>query len=69
LASGKSDQNAYIERFKRSYREEVLNPYVFADLEQVSEIRTTWPRVYNEERRHEALGSLPQAAFRAKVIQ
>lgn len=69
IQPGKPDQNAYIERFNRSYREEVLNAYVFADLEQVREISRAWQQVYNEERPHEALGSLPPAAFRAKVIQ
>jgi putative transposase len=69
IQPGKPDQNAYIERFNRSFREEVLNAYVFADLDQVREISRTWQRDYNEERPHEALGSLPPAAFRAMVIQ
>lgn len=32
---GKPDQNAFIERFSRTYRNEALDAYVFEDLEQV----------------------------------
>ena len=67
IQPGKPDQNAYIERLNRTYREEVLNAHVFADLDQVREISADWIKVYNEERPHEALGSLPPAAFRAMI--
>lgn len=66
IQPGKPDQNAYIERFNRTYREEVLDAYVFEDLDQVREITEHWLCLYNEERPHEALGSLPPAAFRAE---
>jgi putative transposase len=67
IQPGKPDQNAYIERYNRTFREEVLNAYVFEDLEQVREISTAWLRTYNEERPHEALGSMPPARFRAMI--
>lgn len=67
IQPGKPDQNAYIERFNRTYREEVLNAYVFEDLDQVRQISADWIRDYNEERPHEALGSLPPARFRALI--
>jgi putative transposase len=67
IQPGKPDQNAYIERFNRTYREEVLNAYVFEDLDQVRRISAEWLQVYNEERPHEALGSMPPARFRAMI--
>jgi putative transposase len=45
----------------------VLNAYVFEDLEQVRDISDAWLRIYNEERPHEALGSMPPARFRAPI--
>ena len=67
IQPGKPDQNAYIERFNRTYREEVLNAYIFEDLNQVRQISAEWIRDYNEERPHEALGSLPPARFREMI--
>ena len=42
--------------------------YLFEDLDQVREISTAWLRSYNEERPHEALGSLPPALYRERVL-
>ena len=55
LDQGKPNQNAYIERFNRSFRSEVLSAYLFEDLEQVSQIAWEWMIEYNEERPHDAL--------------
>jgi putative transposase len=62
-----SDANTYIERYNRTFREEVLNAYVFEDLEQIREISAEWLQSYNGERPHEALGSMPPARFRALI--
>jgi putative transposase len=67
IQPGKPNQNAYIERFNRTYREEVLSSYLFDDLDEVREITWEWLLIYNEERPHDALGGLPPAAFREKV--
>ena len=55
LDQGKPNQNAYIERFNRTFRSEVLSAYLFEDLEQVSQIAWEWMIEYNEERPHDAL--------------
>lgn len=61
IEPGKPNQNAYIERFNRSFREEVLDTWLFMDLEEVREISWAWMLEYNEERDHDSLGGLTPA--------
>jgi putative transposase len=68
IQPGKPDQNAFIERFNRTYRSEVLNAYLFDSISQVREITDDWLRRYNEIRPHDALGSLPPARYRERLL-
>ena len=65
IQPGQPQQNAFIERFNRTYREEVLNAYVFETLTQVRLITEHWLEVYNHERPHRALGRVPPLTFAA----
>ncbi len=40
-------QNAYIERFNRTYRHQVLDLYLFKNLHEVKQIMGEWLEIYN----------------------
>jgi Integrase core domain len=50
IKPGKPDQNAFVERFNRTYREEVLDAHLFGSIAQVRDLTESWIPQYNEER-------------------
>jgi len=58
IKPGKPMQNGFIERFNRSYRQAVLDMFVFQTLNEVREQTEMWLKEYNEERPHDALGDM-----------
>jgi putative transposase len=63
IQPGRPMQNGLVERFNRTYREEVLNCYVFETLGEVRRMTQEWITRYNELRPHESLGNLPPRRY------
>ena len=52
-----------------TYRNEVLNLYLFRSLDEVREITSRWIDEYNDLRPHDALGGLPPSVYSARKAE
>ncbi len=63
---GKPTDNAFIEAFNGSLRDECLNVHWFADLTDAKQKLQAWRREYNESRPHRALNELSPLEYKAR---
>lgn len=68
IQPGKPNQNAFIERFNRSFRQEVLDPWLFNTVSEVHTAADDWLTDYNEYRPHDSLGNVPPAVFKPRAF-
>ena len=67
IQPGKPNQNAFIERFNRSFRQEVLDAWLFNAISEVQDAADAWLTGYNEYRSHDSLCNKPPPLFRLSV--
>ncbi|MCX2769558.1 integrase core domain-containing protein, partial [Pseudoalteromonas sp. B530] len=63
IEPGSPYQNGFVERFNRSYREKVLDLYLFESLQEVREITDEWLDIYNYERPNDSLGDMTPIGY------
>ena len=65
IVPGSPTQNAYIESFNGTFRDECLDENWFESLEKVRQTIANWRTDYNEVRPHSSCGRMPPATFAA----
>jgi putative transposase len=64
IPKGSPQANRLIERFNRSFREDILDCYLFESLDEVRDVAWEWLLEYNEERPHDSLDDLTRLEYR-----
>lgn len=67
IAPGKPMQNAFVESFNGSFRDECLNETLFSSLPQASQHITAWKEDYNRHRPHSSLGNITPNEYAMKM--
>ncbi|MEJ6402723.1 integrase core domain-containing protein [Yoonia sp. 2307UL14-13] len=63
MAPGQLMQNAFVESFNGSFRDELLNETLFSSLAEARQKITVWKESYNQYRPHSSLGNLTPQEF------
>lgn len=61
IQPGKPQQNAYVERYNRTVRQEWLGQYIWNTIEEVKDHATRWLWIYNNERPNMGIGGITPA--------
>jgi putative transposase len=66
IQKGKPNQNGFIERLNKTFREDILDSYIFDTTQQAQDYANQWICMYNNERPHESLNNMPPTDFLLK---
>jgi putative transposase len=63
MTATKELENGFIERFNRSYREDVLDAYLFATIDELRDLTWDFLQDYNQYHPHQSLNKISPIAF------
>ena len=63
IEPGKPTQNAYIKRLNRTFRESVLNDFLFRSTQEVGGIAEEWFAEYNAIRPYDVMDGMPRYKY------
>ena len=63
IQKGKPMQNGFIERFNRTYREDILDMHIFENIDQVREKTEEFLNYYNNYHPHDSLNNMSPIKF------
>lgn len=69
IRPGKPVENAYIESFNGSFRDECLNEHWFLSMRHAREVIEAWRQEYNGERPHSSLGYLHRTSLPKPIVK
>ena len=67
IQPGKPTQNAFVESFNGTFRDECLNEHWFRDIREARTVIEAWREDYNTNRPHSSLGGSPPSEFAART--
>jgi putative transposase len=69
IQPGKPNQNAFIESFNGTFRDDCLNQHWFNSLEEARLLINHWRNEYNNLRPHSSVGRIPPNSFALTFTQ
>ncbi|MEN9491575.1 MAG: hypothetical protein RJA63_2024 [Pseudomonadota bacterium] len=69
IQDGTAGRLLYVERFNKSFRDEVLDANLFNSISEAQAAADDWLIDYNEYRPHESLGDVPPLAFMPRIFK
>jgi len=68
IQPGKPMQNGFIERFNKTYREDILDAYLFEELEQIRILSDEWTWSYNREIPHGSINDMTPYEYAQSAV-
>ncbi len=63
IQPGKPTQNSFVERFNRTFREDILDAHLFQNINQVNELADQWQNNYNWNHPHTSLNGMSPIGY------